>query len=212
MFEKEKKQYEEDSKNYERAWELWEYKIIGRDAYTDADNHPHWLHGYHYRRKQTTFMPEYFSGLNWRDAYYLIGEIVEYTNHPDSRWHVGTLKDVSRDDVIAHFDIISDGEVNFFVYIRTCEKTFKHPTINIGGVELPKPETVAPSHGTVYWMLGFGAPVTAKDGSLYDMGVWPKDISKLEKESLKNGAIHLTEERAKAWADWWKATVIDKMK
>ena len=85
-------------------------------------------------------------------------------------------------------------------------------TINIGWVELPKPETVAPAPGTVYWMFGFGAPVTAKDGSLYDMGVWPKDISKVEKEALRNGAIHITEERAKAWADWWKATVIDKMK
>ena len=65
LFEKEKKQYEEDSKNYERPWELWEYKIIGLNAYTDAYHHPQWQFGYHYRRKQTTFVPECYSGLNW---------------------------------------------------------------------------------------------------------------------------------------------------
>lgn len=205
MFEKEKKQYEEDSKKYERPWELWEYKIIGRDAYTDAAHHPHWLSGYHYRRKQPTFMPEYYSGLNWRDAEHLVGKTVECTNNPDYEWEVGLLRRIV--PIGNNFDV----SMHFYTYIRTCEETVPHPTINIGGVELPKPETVAPAPGAVYWMFGFGAPVTAKDGSLYDMGVWPKDISKVEKEALKNGAIHLTEDRAQAWADWWKSMVIDKM-
>jgi hypothetical protein len=206
MFNEEKKQYAEDCKNYERPWELWEYRIIGRDAYTDAGNHPYWLSGYHYRRKQPTFMPEYYSGLNWRDAEHLVGKTVECTNNPDYEWEVGLLRRIV--PIGNNFDV----SMHFYTYIRTCEETVPHPTINIGGGELPKPETVAPAPGAVYWMFGFGAPVTAKDGSLYDMGVWPKDISKVEKEALKNGAIHLTEDRAQAWADWWKSMVIDKMK
>ena len=213
MFEKEKKQYEEDSKKYERPWELWEYKIIGRDAYTDAAHHPHWLSGYHYRRKQTTFMPECYSGLNWRDADHLVGKTVECSNNPDAGWKVGKLQIATRPGECFNVNIgLRQYFYDYYTYIRTCEETFKHPTINIGGVELPIPETVAPAPGTVYWMFGFGAPVTAKDGSLYDMGVWPKDISKVEKEALKNGAIHITEDRAQAWANWWKSMVIDKMK
>ena len=210
MFKEERKQYAEDRKNHGRPWELWE--CSGMTFYWEPlDTHPMWIQGIKYRRKQTAFVPEYYSGLNYREAKHLIGKTVEYTNNADSGWYVGTLKQVSKNEVIAHFGVLSDGGFDFFVYIRTCEETFKHQTINIGGVELPKPETVAPTHGTVYWMFGFGAPVTAQSGSLYDMGVWPKDISKVEKEALKNGAIHITEDRAKAWADWWKTAVIDKM-
>ena len=212
MFEKEKKQYEEDCKNYERPWELWEYAMPTHGVldWIDFTQPLVWSKYCIYRRKPNSFTPKGYSGLNWSDAEHLIGKTVEYTNHPDSGWHVGTLKNVSRNNVIAHFEIISDGSVDYFIYIRTREEAVTPPTINIGGVELPMPETVAPEPGTVYWV--FGTPATAKDGSLYDSDVWPQHVSKWEKESLKNGSIHLTGERAKAWADWWKKEVIDKIK
>lgn len=214
MFEKEKKQYQEDSKTHERRpWELWQYAVKNSDVldWCDLSSAPIWKDHLVYRRKITASVNlEYYSGLNWRDAEQLIGKTVECTNNPDSCWYVGTLKHVSKNEGIAHFGVLSDGDVDSFVYIRTCEETFKHTTINIGGFELPMPETVAPATGSVYWI--FCPPYKAYNGSIYDNGVWPKDVSKFDKQSLKNGAIHLTEERAKAWADWWKATVIDKMK
>lgn len=194
---KKKKQYEEDSKNYERPWELWEYKIIGRDAYTDADNHPHWLHGYHYRRKQTTFVPECYSGLNWRDAEHLIGKTVECSNNPDEVWEAGILQ-----------KIVPTGKnfyvyrYSFYTYIRTCEETFKHQTINIGGVCLPMPATVAPCDGEQYWLS------PDPDGCGYLC--WTGD--EFDISALKACRVHITEDRAKAWEDWWKSMVIDKMK
>lgn len=200
MLEKEKKQYEEDSKNYERPWELWEYKIIGRDAYTDAAHHPHWLSGYHYRRKQTTFMPEYYSGLNWRDAEHLIGKTVECSNNPDAGWKVGKLQIATRPGEFFNVDIGNRQDFyDYYTYIRTCEETFRHPTINICGVELPKPETVEPELGTNYWV----APLCTE----MCWGCSPSDI-----DALQSGRVHLTEDRAKAWADWWKKEVIDKIK
>ncbi len=197
MFEKEKKQYEEDSKKYERPWELWEYKIIGRDAYTDAAHHPHWLSGYHYRRKQTTFVPECYSGLNWRDAEHLIGKTIECTNNPDEVWKVRRLGKIVPTGKNFYVDCAS-----FFTYIRTCEKTFKHPTINICGVELPKPETVAPSNGEQYWLSHAGG----EPGYILFWNNDDDDIS-----ALKECRIHLTKERAQAWADWWKKEIIAKI-
>jgi len=196
MFEKEKKQYEEDSKKYERPWELWEYKIIGRDAYTDADHHPHWLSGYHYRRKQTTFVPECYSGLNWRDAEHLVGKTVECTNNPDYEWEVGLLRRIV--PIGNNFDV----SMHFYTYIRTCEETFKHPTINIGGVCLPMPATVAPRDGEQYWLS------PDPDGCGYLC--WTGD--EFDISALKACRVHITEDRAKAWEDWWKSMVIDKMK
>ena len=209
MFEEEKKQYDEDCKTHERPWELWEYSGTMFD-WERLGTHPAWVPCFNYRRKETAFMPKCYSGLNWRDAEHLIGKVIEYTNKPDAGWKVGKLKTV--EDVIdtAHFGVSIGLDIYYHIYIRTCEETFKHPTINIGGVDLPMPEAVAPPPGTVYWV--FGTPATAKDGSLYDMDVWPQCVSEWEKESLKNGAIHLTEERARAWADWWKKEVIDKIK
>ena len=206
MFKEERKQYAEDCKNYERPWELWEYKAIAVETWKNLSGKPIWHADCIYRRKQTTLVHEYFSWLNWRDAAHLIGKTVECSNCPDRGWHVGTLKDVSRDDAIAHFDIISDGEVNFFVYIRTCEETFKHPTINIGGVELPKPETVAPRYGEYYWI----SIEHCDHCDIRYQQCWDGDDSDIS--FLKAGRVHLTEERAKAWTDWWKNSVIDKMK
>ena len=152
-------------------------------------------------------MPEYYSGLNWRVAEHLIGKPVECTNNPDSGWHVGTLKEVSKNnEVISHFGVvISDGHFDFVIYIRTCEETFKHPTINIGGVELPKPETVAPSYGEYYWI----SLEHCDNCEIRYQQCWSGEDNDIS--FLKGGRVHLTKERAQAWADWWKSMVIDKM-
>jgi len=139
FFEKEKKQYAEDSKTYEKPWEIWQVALAhnGSLNWVDLYREPNWSEHCVYRRKQTTFVPEYYSGLNWRDAEHLIGKNVECTNNPDAGWKAGLFKSGYP------FGVNVAGQTEFYIYIRTCEETFKHPTINIGGVDLPKPETVA---------------------------------------------------------------------
>ena len=205
--EEEKKQYAEDSRTHEKPWELWQYAIKTPDEldWDDCTQPLPWHKYCAYRRKQTAFIPEYYSGLNWRDAKHLIGKTVECTNNPERVWKDGILQKIVPTGKNFYMDWGS-----FYTYIRTCEETVPHPTINICGVELPMPETVYPEPGTVYWV--FGTPATAKDGSLYDSDIWPQYVSKWEKEALKNGVIHLTEERAKAWTDWWKKEVLAKIK
>ncbi len=98
----------------------------------------------------------------------------------------------------AHFGMTIDNHTYFYNYIRTCEETFTPPNINISGVELPMPETVEPALGTTYWL----APVCNEMvwGGSYHIN------------ALKSGRVHLTKDNAQAWEDWWKTTVIDKMK
>ncbi len=203
MFKEERKQYAEDRKNHERPWELWEYAIKTQDVldWDDCTLPPAWHPRCVYRRKQNVFEPEYYSGLNWRDAEHLIGKTVECTNNPDAGWKVCKLQIATRPGECFNVDI---GPRQYFydcyTYIRTCEETFKHPTtINICGGELPKPETVAPALGIKCWL----APACNE----FVWGGYNYNI-----ENLQAGRVHLTEERAKAWANWWKATVIDKMK
>ena len=136
---------------------------------------------------------EYFSALNWRDAGNLINEKVEFSNDPDIQgWRKGTLIDICT--ITPNFK----GNV-YYEYIRTIP--YAHPTITIGGVELPKPETEAPAKGTKYWLWSPDRITSYTwDGSDIDMIL------------LKAGRIHLTEDRAKAWADWWDETVIKQIK
>lgn len=201
MFEKEKKQYDEDCKTNERPWELWQYAVKNSDVldWCDLSSAPIWNDHLVYRRKITAFNPKYYSGLNWSDAEHFIGKTVECSNNPDYGWEVGLLRRIV--PIGKNFYV----SMNFYTYIRTCEETSKHQTINIGGVELPMPETVEPVNGTKYWIFPY--PSHSK---LFRSAHWsgaPYFIN-----ILQAGQIHLTEERAKAWADWWKATVIDKMK
>lgn len=145
-------------------------------------------------------MPEYYSGLNWRNAEHLIGKTVECTNNPDCGWAVGTLKIIApMNDT--HFGMTIDNHTYFYTYIRTCEETFKHQTINIGGVCLPMPATVAPCDGEQYWLS------PDPDGCGYLC--WTGD--EFDISALKACRVHITEDRAKAWEDWWKSMVIDKM-
>ncbi len=202
MFEKEKKQYAEDCKTHERSWELWQYAVKNSDVldWCDLSSAPIWKDHLVYRRKITSFVPEYYSGLNWSDAEHLIGKTVECTNNPERVWKDGILQKIEPTGKNFYVDGCS-----FYTYIRTCEETFKHPTINIGGVYLPMPETVAPANETKYWMFPYHA-----NRKLFHSFSWsgaPYVIA-----ALQAGQVHLTEDRAQAWADWWKTTVIDKMK
>ncbi len=195
MFEKEKKQYAEDCKTHDRPWELWQTALanVGSLNWIDLYREPNWDEYCIYRRKQTTFVPEYYSGLNWKDAEHLIGKPIEYANYPNEVWEYGILQ-----RIVLTGKNFYVGRASFYTYIRTCEKTFKHPTINIGGIKLPKPETVEPKLGTKYWV----APLCTE--MCWDC--LPYDI-----DALQAGKVHLTEDRAQAWANWWKTTVIDKM-
>lgn len=198
-FEEEKLQYAEDSRAHEKPWELWQYAVKNRDMldWCDLSSAPIWKDHLVYRRKQNVFVPEYYSGLNWKDAEHLIGKTVECTNHPDCGWTVGTLKIIApMNDT--HFGMTIDNHTYFYNYIRTCEEVLKHPTINIGGIELPMPETVEPALGTTYWL----APVCNELvwGGSHHINV------------LKSGRVHLTKDNAQAWADWWNKEVLAKIK
>ena len=60
------------------------------------------------------------------------------------------------------------------------------------------PETAEPALGTKYWL----APACNEM-------VWCGYYSNID--NLQSGRVHLTEERAKAWADWWKKGVLAKI-
>ena len=205
-FEEEKQQYAEDSRTYEKPWELWQSALAisivlnWRDLYKDPDWAEHWV----YRRKPTAFMPEYYSGLNCKDAEHLIGKVVEGTNYPNEDWKTVKLINITngkhRSGVFEVYHQKEPGVIGTYEYIRTVEEILvpEHPTINICGVELPIPETVAPALGIECWL----APACNKF-------VWRG--YKYNIENLQAGRVHLTEERAKAWADWWKKKVIAKI-
>ena len=199
-FDEEKQQYAEDSRTHEKPWELWEWQIMGNTTWSALlDNSVMWLQNHKYRRKQSTFMPEYYSGLNWKDAEHLVGKIIEYSDFPGQGWKVGKLKKLNK--IGENFVVNTKNHCAFYTYIRTVSK---HPTINIGGVELPMPETVAPANETKYWIFPYPA-----HRELFHSFHWsgaPSDI-----DALQAGQVHLTEERAKAWADWWKKGVLAKI-
>ena len=204
MFEKEKKQYEEDCKNYKRPWELWQWVQIDNDPdcedWKQLKHAPSWWHKSKYRRKPTTFNIEYYSGLNWRDAEHLVGKIIEYSDFPGQGWKVGKLKKLNK--IGENFVVNTKNHCTFYTYIRTISK---HPTINIGGVELPMPETVAPANETKYWIFPYPA-----HRELFRSLHW--SYSRSDIDALQAGQVHLTEERAKAWTDWWKKEVLAKIK
>lgn len=192
--EKEKAQYEEDCKNHERPWELWEISHDGREWSTCTCT-PSWGQWGGYRRKEPPFTPEYFSGLNWREAEKLIGKVVEFSN-TGNYWTERTLvrllggidnvyKFVSKDDLKS-------------IYIRTTPDTHKHPTITIGRVELPRPETTPLVIGQEYFYFD------PANTSMCTRSVWSDGF--VDHLRLNNKCIHLTESRAQAWADWWQDT------
>lgn len=195
--EKLQKQYEEDCKNYKRPWELWEFKS---SRWHTCMYSPQFASECEYRRKEPPFEPEYFSGLNWPKAEKLVGRKIEVSNDGDKWAGPFMLKGVSIYPVISRFELQSGR----WTYIRTCPETYAHPTITISGVELPSPEIESPRCGCMVWVFTPFHP----DG-YYEttyQGYCGEEIA------LKRGFVHLTEDRAQAWADWWENTVIKAMK
>jgi len=47
-----KKQYEEDRKNYEKPWKLWEFRISSYRDWFLCDEKPIWIDDVEYRRKE----------------------------------------------------------------------------------------------------------------------------------------------------------------
>jgi hypothetical protein len=265
-----KKQYEEDCKNHNHPWSLWEffYETGGywrQCVYPSPDWHPDTK----YRRKEPVFVPEYFSGLNWRDALSLDGNVVEASIDAEN-WELIKLEGFSRTTNNRFRSV--NGHV--YTYIRTCcpeihahptnkNKKFKlhdavlvydrhrfaiplkaeivefsssndgvrlllhetnnpnypkgcstvwvheaqlrkidslaHPTITIGGVELPRPEVEAPEYGTAVYIF---APEVPKK---YFSISWHSD--EMNDSRIKDGVVHLTEDRVKEWGSWWQNTV-----
>ncbi len=203
-FEEEKLQYAEDSRAHEKPWELWQWQIRGCTTWSPLLGDYHmWSKHCVYRRKPTTFIPEYFSGLNWKDAEGLIGKIIESTDCPSQGWKIGRLTKVhdgNEDSNLFEVYDREDGTSAMYEYIRTVEEILvpEHPTINVCGVELPMPETFALEFRTKYWL----SPTCTE----MCWNCAPSDI-----DALQAGQVHLTEERAKAWADWWKKGVLAKI-
>jgi hypothetical protein len=199
-----KKQYEEDCKNHNHPWSLWEffYETGGywkQCIYPSPDWHPDTK----YRRKKPAFQPEYFSGLDREKAVQYCGRKVGYSSD-GLRWENGVLELV--DEAGTPFRIISTNtRSNFWVnYIKTIPKTHTHPTITITVnnrlCRLPKPETEAPRNGATAWIITPFHP----DG--YVESVWQGFVG--EQIALEKGYVHLTEDRAQAWADWWEDIVV----
>jgi hypothetical protein len=192
-----KKQYEEDCKNHNHPWSLWEffYESGGhwkQCIYPSPDWHPDTK----YRRKESPFTPEYFSGLNWRDAKKLVGKVVECSDNAED-WIVGKLTSL---DCNKKNRFRVDKE-DCWAFIKTCPVTYVHPTITIaGGWKLPMPEVKTPRHGATVWIVTPFHP----DG--YTESVWQGFGG--EQIALKKGYVHLTDDRAQEWADWWRDTVV----
>jgi hypothetical protein len=151
-----------------------------------------------WKPKELPFEPEYFSGLNWREAEKLVGKVVEFSDD-GNHWTAGTFSTYS--GVMKPSHKFLNEKLNAWIYIRTTPETYAHPTITIGGVKLPRPEHIEPFAGTHYFSVDNGNVVKR---------VWsacPYDM-----EKLMAGNVHRTESRAQEWADWWQKTVIDKLK
>jgi hypothetical protein len=153
--------------------------------------------------REPSFQPEYFSGLNWREALPLVGKVVEFSNDGDYWYGKHKLEKIITSKGQDKRFVRNCGSSNpFFEYIRTCPETYAHPTINFGGVELPRPEVEAPEEGTEYWFRSIGNQKRCSTWS----GV------SLDFDRLEAGAVHLTEDRAQAWVDWWENTVIQQLR
>jgi hypothetical protein len=197
-----KKQYEEDCKNHNHPWSLWEffYEPGGHWKQCICPS-PDWHPDTKYRRKEPPFQPEYFSGLDREKAIQYCGRKVGYS-YDGLRWENGVLKLV--DEAGTPFSIISTNtRSNFWVnYIKTIPETYTHPTITIGDVELPRPEVEAPKDGTQYWFINSFNEVRFR--------FWGRHIDSSEKDRryLAAGNVHLKSDRAQAWANWWKNAII----
>jgi hypothetical protein len=192
-----KKQWEEDVKVFGKdAYKHWEF--YGPDhKWKPCVIKPHWVSEHQYRHKEPPFQPEYFSGLNWREAEKLVGKVVETSRDGEHWGDEKILKDFSH----TTNDKFKDINDYVYTYIRTCQKTYQelfHPTIKITvngkDYELPKPERKAPHEAKQYWYRNAENQIQCT--------TWA--ITLLDIDRLNAGNIHLTEARCKAWDDFWR--------
>jgi hypothetical protein len=144
--------------------------------------------------KEPPFEPEYLTGINRKDAKDLLGKPVEFS-HYGHYWSLGQL--VALADENEPFGVDYKGGTEWVHYIRTTPETHAHPTINIGGAELPRPEVDAPEKGDKYWVWNPNRQIKS---------IWENDM--IDKDRLLLGQVHLTGDRAQAWASWWSNTVM----
>jgi hypothetical protein len=204
--EKHKKQYAQDEKDYKEPWKKWSYKYPYGE-WTQCNSTPLWDPNAEYNRDEDAFKPqefrsEYFSGLNWWEAEKYVGKMMEFSDS-GNKWVTATLSKIitERDEI---FRYVSKAGFRA-TYCRTCPETFQdpHPTIRITvngkDYDLPKPETEVLKEGTKYWSID---PL---EFDCISMDHWANhEHDKCDKARLKNGFVHLTKDRAKVWADFWK--------
>lgn len=147
--------------------------------------------------EKLTFKPEYYTGLNWRDALPLVGKVVEFSDDPDCcGWTKGKLYGIDQ-----QFQRRFRQKGLHFEYIRTCPETHSHPTITltVNGREwvLPRPETEAPERGIDYWIV-----------DTYETDRYKWQDGEVDREWLEAGIVHLTEDRAQVWADFWQNAIL----
>jgi hypothetical protein len=134
-----------------------------------------------------------------------VGRVVEFSDNPECGWWSGRLIEIFTATTKKFKGEFKSKRGKGFIpyeYIRTTPETHAHPTINIGGVGLPRPEVEAPAEGTIYW---FRSIENQKRCSTWS-GV------SLDFNRLEAGVVHLTESRAQAWADWWRDYVMAAIK
>jgi hypothetical protein len=193
-----KKQYEEDCKNYERPWELWEFKWNSADHWKALDRQPNWIEYAEYRRKEPPFQAGQTVLVydRFRFAIPLRAVVVEQSGEA-----VEVLLLESNNNKYP-------AGRKVWVFTEQIKKTEQqeHPTINIGGVELPRPEVEAPKDGTQHWFIDSFNEVRFR--------FWGRHVDSSEKDRryLAAGNVHLEGARAQAWADWWNEAIIKEIK
>ena len=152
---------------------------------------------------EPVFIPEEFSGLNWEKAVKkgLVGREVEFSS-TGYKWIFGVLSHIGTAPH-SEYRYVNEKTGHCYTYIRTCPETHAHPTITIGGVKLPLPEVGEPERGTLCFYFD------PYDTCGFHEIRWFGDEDDVR--MLKIGCVHLTESRAKEWADWWQETVIKAM-
>jgi hypothetical protein len=140
--------------------------------------------------------PEYFSGLNWLEAEKYVGKVMEFSTYGEV-WCGPYLLDSLKIEPATIERFKSGGEsISVYPFCRTCPETFQdpHPTIRItvsGDYDLPKPETEKLKIGDRYYLWR-------------PEGIEIHEYEKVDWDYLESGCVHLTEARAKAWANWWR--------
>ena len=136
------------------------------------------------------FHPEYFTGLpqDVERAKKYIGCKMEFSDN-GREWFATTLEGISTIDARNPYRTDrKDYDSEWFMFCRTCPKTFKSEPkyIKFGPGQIPAPETEEPERGTVYFTIDY----TANDE--YNSYKWASDT--FDNRCFERG-IYLKESR-----------------